>query len=200
MVNELSPSPREEAATVINLPMHNQAVYDSRRSSRYSDESQYSPPPTPSTPSGAPKSPLRFSKAFFGPLTPLPHNARTTVLAKQLHDYELSFADASRLLRGKRTGVGKISFTVLSPTDNDGFRKREVDPYDEESMASALCMGSDHYYMTRTNGKRLRLTSRSTILEEARSGWLNAVISASQQQPEELIYQLENQEDPDLEL
>ena len=47
--------------------------------------------------------------------------------------------------------------------------------------------------MTRTNGKRLRLTSLSTIPEEARSGWLNAAI-------EELIYELENQEDPDLEL
>ena len=54
--------------------------------------------------------------------------------------------------------------------------------------------------MTRTNGKRLGLTSPSTIPEEARSGWLNAAISASQQKPEELIYELENQEDPDLEL
>jgi hypothetical protein len=77
--------------------------------------------------------------------------------------------------------VGKNSFTVLSPTDNDGFRKREVDPYDEESIALALCIGSDHYYMTRTNGKRLKLTSPSTLFEEARSGWLNAAISASQQ-------------------
>jgi hypothetical protein len=54
--------------------------------------------------------------------------------------------------------------------------------------------------MTRTNRKRLRLISPSIILEEARSGWLNAAISASQRKPEELIYQLENQEDPDLEL
>jgi hypothetical protein len=138
MVHELPPSPREEGATVINLPMHNQAVYDSRRSSWYSDESQYSPPPTPLTPSEAPKSPLWFSKAFIGPWTPLPHNARTAVLAKQPRDYELSFADASRLLRGKRPGVGKTSFTVLPPTDNGGFREREVDPCNEESMASAL--------------------------------------------------------------
>jgi hypothetical protein len=105
IVHMQSPSPREEAATVINLPMHNQAVYDSRRSSRYSDKSQYSPPPTSLTPSEAPKSTLRFSKAFIGPWTPLPDNARTTVLAKLLHDYELSFADASRLLRGKRPEV-----------------------------------------------------------------------------------------------
>ena len=88
-----------------------------------------------------PSCPYGFSKAFIGPWTPLPDNARTTVLAKQLHDYELSFADASQLLRGKRSGVGKNSFTVLSPTDNGGFSKREVDPYDQESMASALVSG-----------------------------------------------------------
>jgi hypothetical protein len=53
-------------------------------------------------PSEVPKSPLRFSKAVIGPWTPLPDNARPTVLAKQLHDYERSFADVSRMLRGKR--------------------------------------------------------------------------------------------------
>jgi hypothetical protein len=77
----------------------------------------------------------------------------------KLHGYELSFADASRLLRGKRSRVEMNSFTFLSPTDNGGFRKREVDLYDEESMASTLCIESDGYYMTRTNGKRLRLIS-----------------------------------------
>jgi hypothetical protein len=87
---------------------------------------------------------------------------RTSVMGEQLQrDPEVSLTDASRLLRRETPEVGKNSFSVLSPTNNGGFRKREADPRDENSMASALSIGSDNYYLTRTNRKRLKLTSPS---------------------------------------
>jgi hypothetical protein len=60
-----------EATPKLAHKVHNRDVDNSRRSSRYSDESQYSPSPISSTMSVEVKSPLRFSRPFTVPWTQL---------------------------------------------------------------------------------------------------------------------------------
>ena len=86
-------------------------------------------------------------------------------------------AEASQFLFSKEANAKKRSFSVLSPTDDGGFRRREADALDRPSMIKALRLPSGSHFMARDNGKRLKMTAPATILEEARSGRLNAVLS-----------------------
>lgn len=69
---------------ISNLPVYNQAGHDSRRRSRYSDESQYSLQLISHTPLETRESPVRLSKPVIGPWTPLLNSAQTAVLGKQV--------------------------------------------------------------------------------------------------------------------
>jgi len=54
--------------------------------------------------------------------------------------------------------------------------------------------------VARDNGKRLKLTAPTNILEDARSEKLQAVLKVRQPNVQELIRQFENYEEPEEEL
>lgn len=89
---------------------------------------------------------------------------------------------------------------MLPPIENGGFRKRRADSRDKLSMTTALRLPSVSRFITRDNGKRLKLMALTTILKEAHSEQLQAVIAVSQHSVQELICQFENYEDPEEEL
>ena len=86
-------------------------------------------------------------------------------------------AEATQFLFSKEANAKKRSFSVLSPTDDGSFRRRKADALDRPSIIKALRLPSGSHFMARDNGKRLKMTAPATILEEARSGRLNAVLS-----------------------
>jgi hypothetical protein len=113
---------------------------------------------------------------------------------------DVPFAAASRLLFRRKSKPDILTFTVLSPVANGHFRKRRADPEDKLFMVSALRLPSDSYFMTQDNGKRLKMTAPITILEEAQSKWLNAVISVPRHKVQELIHQFKDHEESEEEL
>ena len=107
---------------------------------------------------------------------------------------------ASRYVYNKQLSVKECNFAVLSPMENGRFCKRNADPCDKLSMIAALQLSSDSRYIARDNGKRLKYMASTTILKEASSERLQAVVSVSQHNVQELIKRFENYEDPGEEL
>ncbi len=62
-------------------------------------------------------------------------------------DESVPLAEAFRLLIDTEANVRKRSFSVLSPTDNGGFRRREADALDRSSMIDALRLPPDSHFM-----------------------------------------------------
>ena len=90
------------------------------------------------------------------------------------------------------------SFMVLSPAGKDRFRIRQADPTHTVSMTNALQLQSEASFLTRDQGKRLKLTAPKTILEEASAGQLDTALVVSQHNSGELIRQFEDCEEPEL--
>ncbi len=112
----------------------------------------------------------------------------------------ISLAQASQFLFSMRTNFTKHTFAVLSPLENGRFRKRHANSHDQRSMTTTLRLPSVSSFIARDNGKRLRLMAPTTILEEARSERLKAVVSVPQHGVQDLIRRFENYEDPEEEL
>lgn len=96
---------------------------------------------------------------------------------KAAQEKAVPVTEASQYLFSKETNAKKRSFSVLSPTDEGWFRRREADALDRPSMIKALRLPSGSHFMARDSGKGLKMTAPATILEEARSGRLNVVLS-----------------------
>lgn len=122
------------------------------------------------------------------------------VFGQQGREGAISLAQASRFVFSKRRSVKEHTFAVLSPTGNGRFRKRHADSRDKLSMTTALRLPSVSRFIARDNGKRLKLMAPTTILEEARSERLHAVVAVSHHSVQEMIRRFENYEDPEEEL
>lgn len=91
---------------------------------------------------------------------------------------------------------------VFSPAGGDRFRVDNADPTDPVSMANALQLLSKTptLALASDQGKRLKLTSPTTILEEARAQKLDTALVVARPNAGEVIRQLEDFEEPDEEL
>jgi hypothetical protein len=119
---------------------------------------------------------------------------------QQNQDGVISFTEASRLLFKTRMDKKKRLFTVLSPMAGNRFHKRQADSLNKLSMVTALELSSESRFVARDNGKRLKLTAPTNILEDARSEKLQAVLKVRQPNVQELIRQFENYEESEEEL
>jgi len=137
---------------------------------------------------------------YVPPSSPAQPRSPMYVFGQQGGEEAISLAQASRFVFSKRTSIEERTFAVLSPTGNGRFRKRHADSRDKLSMTTALRLPSASRFIARDNGKRLKLMAPTTILEEARSERLQAVIAVSQHSVQELIHRFENYEDPGEEL
>ncbi len=131
------------------------------------------------------------------PSSPAQPRSPIYVFGQQAGEEAISLAQASRFVFSKRRIFKERTFAVLSPTENGRFRKRHADSRDKLSMTAALRLPSVSRFIARYNGKRLKLMAPTTILEEARSERLQAVIAVSQHSVQELIPRFENYEDPE---
>lgn len=140
-----------------------------------------------------------------GPVSPMQATATTTVSDESApvandqspsaivgsggaaREKAVPLAKASHPLFDKKANAKKRSFSVLSPTDDGGFRRREANALDRPSMINALGLPSGSHFMARDNGKRLKMTAPATILEEARSDRLNAVLSIPRHKVQEFV-------------
>ncbi|KAL9103269.1 MAG: hypothetical protein Q9163_001671 [Psora crenata] len=122
------------------------------------------------------------------------------VFGQQGEEEAISLAQASRFVFSERRSVKERTFAVLSPTGNGRFRKRHADSRNKLSMTTALQLPSASHFVARDKGKRLKLMAPTTILEEAHSERLQAVVAVSQHNVQELIRRFENYEDPEEEL
>ena len=100
----------------------------------------------------------------------------------------ISLEQASRLLFND---AGHRNFTVLSPTEDGTFRRRHVDHHDKQAMVVALQLPSNSHFLSREGGKRLKLTDPRTVVEEAHSQQLKAVLIAPEYGLQKLIDRLE---------
>jgi hypothetical protein len=89
---------------------------------------------------------------------------------------------------------------VLSPAGNDRFSICLADSTDTASMVNALQLPSEASFLTREQGKGLKLTAPTTILEEARSQKLDTALMVSQHRAGELIRRFEDCEGSEQEL
>jgi len=118
-----------------------------------------------------------------------------------IDDITISLQDASRFLFRRQTRTAR-SFMVFSPAGGDRFRVDNADPTDPVSMANALQLLSKTptLALASDQGKRLKLTSPTTILEEARAQKLDTALVVARPNAGEVIRQLEDFEEPDEEL
>ncbi len=164
-----------------------------------------SPSPQGSMPSPAvPVSPVESAQTSLVPYVPPsgvdPPRSPMYVFGQQGGEQAISLAQASQFLFSMRTRVTEHTFAVLSPLENGRFRKRHANSRDQLSMTTALRLPSVSSFVARDNGKRLRLMAPTTILEEARSERLKAVVAVPQHGVQDLIRRFENYEDPEEEL
>ena len=135
-----------------------------------------------------------------GPLRPSEQQPPMYVFGQQNHDGAVTLAEASRLLSKPRIGKGKPTFTVLSPTGGNKFHKRQADALDKNSMIAALQLPSNSHFVARDNGKRLKMTAPTAIIEAARSQQLQTVLKAGNSNVQELIRRFEDCNDSEEEL
>ena len=167
--------------------------------------SQYTISPIATPVSATFRPPIDFSEFTIGPwisqAADIGHDASDMhVVGQQDAEGDIPFADASRLLFRPNKRSKSSAFTVLSPTSNGRFKRRYADSQDTPSMITALNVSSRCYFVAQSNGKRLKMTAPVTVLEEARSDRLHAVVAVPQQRVPDLIHQFENQEESDEEL
>ena len=157
------------------------------------------PTPSPAV-SVSPVSPVGSAQMSLVPYVPpssaVQPRSPTYTFGQQDEEEAISLAQASRFVFSKRRSVEEGTFAVLSPTENGRFRTRRADSRDKLCMTNALRLPSVSRFIARDNGKRLKLMAPTTILEEARSERLQAVIVVSQHSVQELIRRFENYEDP----
>lgn len=122
------------------------------------------------------------------------------VFGQQNHDGAVSLAEASRLLSKTRIGKGKPMFTVLSPLGGNKFHKRQADALDKNSMIAALQLPSNSHFVARDNGKRLKMTAPTAIIDAARSQQLQTVLVVGPSNVQELIRRFEDCNDSEEEL
>jgi hypothetical protein len=97
-----------------------------------------------------------------------PPAAPMFVFGQELQDRTISLQEASRFLFRRQIRTKSRSFIVLSPAGNDCFRIRQADSTDTVSIVNALQLPSEAPFLTREQGKQLKLTAPTTILEDAR--------------------------------
>lgn len=107
----------------------------------------------------------------------------------------ISFTKASRLLFKTRMDKKKRLFTMLSLMAGNRFHKRQADSLNKLSMVTALELSYESRFVARDNGKRLKLTASTNILEDARSEKLQAMLKVRQLNVQKLIRQFENYEE-----
>ena len=174
-----------------------QVDVNAQRASAYTVESQYSPARSLS-PSSDVSGVFANSRQTYSLFQPhLVGNSSTTappmfLFGQGRQNEQVSLTYAKRLLFSKRARTRGGPFTVLSPTENGTFRKREADCQDKTSIIDALQLPSASNFIARDNGKRLKMTAPTSILEEARSEELKAVVSVPQNKVQELISRFEN--------
>ena len=178
---------------------------NTQRRSYLTAVSQYSISPVETPSSARERSPINFTEFSIGPWASQAPNQRQEtpsmyVFGQQDADGDVSFTDASQLLFRPKKRSQPSTFTVLSPAINGRFRKRYANPQDTPSMVDALQVSSHCYFVAQGNGKRLKMAAPVTVLEEARSDRLRAVIAVSRQNVPNLIKQFESQEESDEEL
>jgi hypothetical protein len=176
-----------------------------RRGSELTVESRYTSVPLPSPSSAAVRSPIDFTEFSVGPWVrqdPEPERRPPSiyVFGQPNQDDEVSLATASRLVFWEKSVFDLPTFTVLSPTADGRFRKRQADRKDKRSMVFALRLPSDSCFLMRDNSKRFKIAGPATIVEEARSERLNAAISVPRDKVQEIIGQFENGEESEEEL
>lgn len=103
----------------------------------------------------------------------------------------ISIDQASRILFNEQVDAGHRNFIVLSPTEKGTFRRRHVDHHDKQAMVVALRLPSNSHFLSREGGKRLKLTDPRTVVEEAHSQQLKAVLIAPEYGLQDLIGRLE---------
>ena len=166
------------------------------------------PSPQRSTPSPtvsvSPVSPMGGTQTSLVPYVPPSGVSQPRspiyVFGQQGEEEAISLPQASRFVFSKRRSVKERTFVVLSPAGNGRFRKRHADSRNKLSMTTALQLPSASHFVARDKGKRLKLMAPTTILEEAHSERLQAVVAVSQHNVQELIRRFENYEDPEEEL
>ena len=166
--------------------------------------SQYSISPVTTSVSATFRPTIDFTEFSVGPLISQAANtghgvSNMYLCGQQDADGDIPFTDASRLLFGPKKRSKSSGFTVMSPTVNGRFRKRNA-AQDTPSMVFALNLSSRCNFVAQSNGKWLKMAAPVIILEEARSDRLHAVVAVSRQKVPDLIHQFENQEESDEEL
>lgn len=104
----------------------------------------------------------------------------------------LSLDQASQLLFHTQVNEGHWNFTVLSLTENGSFRRHHVNHHNKAAILAALQAEFNSHYLAE-GGKWLKLTDLPTIVKEAQSQHLKAVLIAPKYGVKELINWLEKQ-------
>lgn len=133
--------------------------------------------------------------SYVSPLGVDPPQSLMYVFGQQGEEQAIFLTQASQFLFSMRTRVTKHTFVVLSLFENDRFRKRYANFRDQRFMTIALRLLFVSNFVARDNGKRLRLITSTTILEETRSKRLKTMIVVSQHSVQNLIHRFENYED-----
>ena len=86
---------------------------------------------------------------------------------------------------------------MLSPAGRDRFRIRKADSTNAASMVNALQLlsATPSFALARDQGKRLKLNSTATIIDEARSQRLDTALVVSRYDAGEIIRQFEELEE-----
>ena len=105
-------------------------------------------------------------------------------------DILISLAEAHRLLFDRQVDASHPTFIVLSPTKNDTFRGFYADPHDKHAMIAALPLPS--HFWSKDVDERLKLTDFYTVVKEAQSQQIKAVLIDPQHGSDELVSRLEN--------
>jgi hypothetical protein len=115
-----------------------------------------------------------------------------------IQDITISLKDASQFLFHRRIRTATKSFMVISPAGRDRFRLHKADSTNTASMVNALQLPSEvpTLALAIDQGKRLKLTAPTTILEEARAQRLDTALVVSKQNAGEVIRQLESFKEP----
>ena len=117
---------------------------------------------------------------------------RGSVVGQREQDTTITLADVSRLLFDGQANGDNRTFTVLSLTKNSAFHRRTADPHNKAAVIAALRLSPDSHFISRASGRQLKLTDPRTVVEEAHSEQLGAVLSVPRHGAQELVCQLES--------
>lgn len=117
------------------------------------------------------------------------------VFKQQVEEKVIFLTQALRFVFSKRRIFKKRTFVMLSLIENKRFRKRYADSRDKLFIIAALRLLFVFRFITRDNGKRLKLIISTTFFEEICSERLQTVIAVSQHSIQKLIRRFENYKD-----